>query len=390
MLDQELLKLIENDDSGLLDIEPKTKLVTSNDRLVESFLEINNFYKENNTEPVIGKDIQQMKLAMRLVGFREDIKKKEELKNYDEFNLLSSKKENQESSEIDSLKDLLVDDDLGLLDMSDTSIFQIKNVPKYEERKEAEFVARRQPCKDFKLFENLFIKIQSDLKNKLLILKKFDHGDIKHNGFYILDGVLLFVDTIIMDEEKDKNGKEDGRLRVIFENGTESGMRYRTLQKGLEIDGRTVMSADSNIVTNFISEADNESGYIYILKSLSKNPEIQGVKDLYKIGFCTTSVEERIKNAKEDPTYLMAEVKIVATIKCFNMNTQKLERLLHRFFADTCLNIDITDNHQNRYTPKEWFIAPIEIIEQAVNLIISGEIVGFRYDKEIKIIEKNK
>lgn len=385
MIDQQLLQLIDSDDSGLLDIEIPSKPITADDRLIAGFLEINNFYKENATEPVTGKDIHQMKLAMRLQNLREDMKKKMYLQDYDEYGLLGEK---EQKIEIDPIKKLLESDDMGLLEIGDTSIFQMKNVPKYEERKEAEFVARRQPCKDFGLFEMLFIEIQDKLKSWILSLKKFEHGDIKHNGFYVLDGVLLFIDTIHMDMEKDKNGKEDGRLRVIFENGTESGMRYRTLQKWLEIDGRTIVNIDKNISTQVITDEDSESGYIYILKSMSTDPQIQSIKYLYKIGFCTTSVEDRIKNAESDPTYLMAPVYIISTVKCFNMNTQKLERLLHRFFAETCLNIDITDNSQNRYTPKEWFCVPLDIIEKVINLILSGEIISFRYDKDNGVIIK--
>ena len=146
------------------------------------------------------------------------------------------------------------------------------------------------------------------------------------------------------------------------------------------------MNIDNNISTQVITDEDSESGYIYILKSMSTDPQIQSIKDLYKIGFCTTSVEDRIKNAETDPTYLMAPVYVIATVKCFNMNTQKLERLLHRFFAETCLNIDITDNKQNRYTPKEWFCVSLDVIEKVIALILSGEIISFRYDKENRLI----
>lgn len=75
-------------------------------------------------------------------------------------------------------------------------------------------------------------------------------------------------------------------------------------------------------------------------------------------------VEERIKNSTEDPTYLMAPVKIISTFECYNLNPQKLEQLLHNFFGESCLNIDIYDKHGKRHTPREWFIAPFEVIEK--------------------------
>jgi hypothetical protein len=70
------------------------------------------------------------------------------------------------------------------------------------------------------------------------------------------------------------------------------------------------------------------------------------------------------------------------------MNTQKFEQLLHNFFGKVCLNIDIFDQKGNRITPREWFIAPLKVIEQAIELIISGEIIQYRYDYQTESIIK--
>ncbi|MBT7553519.1 GIY-YIG nuclease family protein, partial [bacterium] len=175
------------------------------------------------------------------------------------------------------------------------------------------------------------------------------------------------------------------------ENGTESGMRFRSLQKALEINGSTVIDENDQIVlVDNISIDDLETGYIYILKSLSTDSKISNLKNLFKIGFSNFIVEKRIQNAEKDPTYLMAPVSVVATYKCFNMDPQRFERLLHRFFGESRLNIEITDKNGNNYTPKEWFIAPITIIEKAIEFIINGEIINYSYDKENKIIKENK
>jgi hypothetical protein len=75
--------------------------------------------------------------------------------------------------------------------------------------------------------------------------------------------------------------------------------------------------------------------------------------------------------------------------QCYNMNPQKFELLIHNFFSAACLNIDITGKDGRRYSPREWFIAPLNIIEQAIQLIKSGEIVKYRYDAtNEEIIEK--
>ena len=120
--------------------------------------------------------------------------------------------------------------------------------------------------------------------------------------------------------------------------------------------------------------------FIYILKSKSEKQEIKEIQNLYKIGFSKVSVEERIKNAIQEPTYLMADVKIVMAYKCYNMNTHKLEQLVHGFFGRSCLNIDVFDINGNRHTPREWFIAPLHVIEQAIHYIIAGSIINYRYD----------
>lgn len=173
----------------------------------------------------------------------------------------------------------------------------------------------------------------------------------------------------------------------IFQNGTESNMLLRSLVDGLHANqGRIIIDLHDN---KDIEDGDSETGYIYILKSLSDNPKITSTKNLFKIGFSTTSVEDRIKNAQQDPTYLMAPVSIVATYKCFNMNPQRFERLIHRFFGNSCLDIEIVDNSGKKYIPKEWFVAPILVIEEAINLIIKGEIINYSYDKNHGDIIKN-
>lgn len=377
----DLLDLINDDDLGLLDIDKKSSSATPDDRLSESFMEINEFFSEHNTEPKSGGDIHEHKLASRLKHIRENKEQKDFLLKHDVHNLLST-----ENKEIEVLSDIFNDDDLDLLSFEDESILNIKNVDRIN-RKQAELVARRKPSKDFFRYEELFLTCQNSIKDGSFKLQDFRHGDIKQGTFFVLSGVLLLVDNIVMESEKDSYGKEDGRLRCIFENGTESGMKFRSLQKALEIDGKTVVVSNP---TEVINPDDKETGFIYILKTLSENPRIANTKNLFKIGFSSTSVEERIRNAEKDPTYLMAPVHIVSIYRCFNMNPQRFERLIHRFFSESCLDIEITDKDGNNYLPKEWFIAPISIINQAIELIIKEEIINYYYDKATESVIKIK
>lgn len=125
------------------------------------------------------------------------------------------------------------------------------------------------------------------------------------------------------------------------------------------------------------------------MKSQSENPDISKIKDLYKIGFSSTSVDERIKNAKNEATYLYSDVKKIATYKVYNRNADKLESLLHRFFAEACLNVDLFDNKGQRITPREWFVIPFEVIEEAIELILNETIINYSYDVDNKKIILN-
>jgi hypothetical protein len=180
--------------------------------------------------------------------------------------------------------------------------------------------------------------------------------------------------------------RKDGRTKCIFENGTMSNMLYRSLAKILYVNGRVVTQNIDKVNEDFIEKfsnitnEDEEVGYIYILKSKSKDKKITSIQNLFKIGYSKTEVEERIKNAEKEPTYLMAPVSIQGAWKCFNMNPQKLEQLLHNFFGNSCLELDVFDEKGKRHTPREWFIAPIEVIEQAIELIINGKIVNYKFD----------
>jgi hypothetical protein len=191
-----------------------------------------------------------------------------------------------------------------------------------------------------------------------------------------------------MSGVKDDFGKDDGRLLCIFENGTQSNIKFRTLQKSLEINGSTI--TENNEIVE-ISEIDIETGYIYILKSLSNDDRIMTMKNLYKIGFSAGDVQNRINNAEKDPTYLMAPVAIVTSFRVVNMNPHKLEQLLHKFFGSSRLEIDIIGLDGIAHSPREWFTAPLSIIETAIEMIVSGSILSYRYDsekEEIILIQK--
>ena len=169
-------------------------------------------------------------------------------------------------------------------------------------------------------------------------------------------------------------------------------MLYRSAVRALYDNGKIITQNADKVIEEFtetfsgITKEDKETGHIYILTSGSKKEEIASLKNLFKIGYSSTTVQERIKNAENEPTYLMAPVKIESSWVCYNINARKFESLIHQFFGHTCLEVDVFDNEGKRHNPREWFIVPVDVIEQAILLIMSGEIVNFKYDSANEII----
>jgi hypothetical protein len=285
-------------------------------------------------------------------------------------------------ADINSLDDIFNSDEFGLLNtQNEEDIHTLKNVPKVEKRADADFVARRVKFDDFDKYEQLFIDCQEDLRTNRRQIVPSVESQLDVGTFCVLDGVLLYI-ADIQDGYRGNSGKINRRTTLIFENGTKSNMLLRSLGKRLKDSGNMVTKLESEKESGLfdITNEDSQNGYIYILKSLSNEDTIKTKRNLYKIGFSTTSVETRIKNAKEDPTYLMADVKTVAAYEVYNVNPHKLEQLIHKFFGNSCLDIEIFDGNGKLYKPKEWFIAPLEVIEEAIDLIVSGKIIHYRYD----------
>jgi hypothetical protein len=266
---------------------------------------------------------------------------------------------------------------------SDESIFTLKNVPSPHSITMPEIIASRKPCEYFAQFEDLFRQCHAELAAGIREMRAFTgEQQITPGHFFVLQGVMCYV--VEVGEKEVKNKKVNARLRCIFENGTESNMLLRSLAAALYKDpaGRRILDHHDKALEELelIREEDQSTGYIYVLRSLSTLPAVRELQHLYKIGFSTTPVDVRIKNATQEPTYLMAPVKVVSAYQCYNLNPQKFELLLHTFFGSSCLQVDVTDQEGRRHTPREWFIAPLEAIELAVKLLINGEIIHYKYD----------
>lgn len=374
-------------DSGdeILNFPEKPKKTTQVDRLTKSFLEIIEFVTVHGREPsATTLEISERKLGARLEGIRANPEKIELLRGSDELGLLNQP---EAPSSLDELLELagtddfadLIDDPSGLLDMS--------SLPEDRSRIEPDEVASREKCQDFDTFSPLFQQKHKELKEGLAKLVPFkSERDIEVGSFFVKGGMLLFVADI--GEKEPTPGvrmRWKERTRTIFENGTESGMYRRSLASQLyEDDGfRVVPSAYEEVLAE-----DESTGWVYVLRSLSDNPQISSRRNLYKIGFSTVPVEKRIANAVKEPTYLMAPVEIIETYRTYNMKTSVLEHLLHRVFAEVRLDLNQVGVDGRTYNVTEWFEVPLPVIRQAAELITSGEIRGVAYDSvSEKLIE---
>ena len=395
------LSFINDDDKlGLTAVKVKSKAPTADEHLVAKFQEINDFYKANGRLPENNMaNISELMLFKRLDSIRGNDTQCHALVDFDEFNLLPLTHEvaepaaeykaepkpdlKPEVKEINSVEDIFADDDFGLLVDPDDSIFNIKHVKSSLIMPKT--VARREMCKNFEEYENLFKVCHSKVQFGHLEMTKFvGEQQIQTGEFFVLNGVMCYVAD--MGEREKKGGKVNARLHLVFENGTESNMLLRSLATELYKDesGRRIIPTELDFEIN---EEDQSAGFIYILSSQSEDPRINSITNLYKIGYATTPVEKRIANAKNEPTYLMAPIDVVAEYECYNMNTQKFENLIHTVFREVCLDVEIADLHGNMCKPREWFSVPIEQINTAIELIVNGQIVNYRYNSMTQKIE---
>lgn len=386
--------IFNDDEFGLLDSTAKVSNVkTADQRLIDSFEEINAFVDKNGREPN-ASSMSEYGLLARLKNINANEQQKISLKPYDRHNLLGEVEVPKAS-----IDDILNDDEFGLLETdNDLAIFKYKHISKEEEREKADFVAQRKPLKEdeFKPYEAMFQKVHQEIKEGKRQIKPFHNieKNLHVGNFYLIDGVMLFLkdaklEMAVRELKSGDRERIEGRTFTIFENGTFSNMLYRSLGKQIQKSGKLITNTHEGINnelyvnTGMVMEEDIETGWIYVLKSRSNHPAISGFKNLFKIGFSSTPLDERIKNAKNEATYLYADVIKVSSYACYNRNADKLEQLLHRFFAEACLNIDIEIIQGKRITPREWFVVPFEEIERAIELILNEQIVSYKYDIEI-------
>jgi hypothetical protein len=356
------------------------------ERIIAGFEDIVRYFEEHGRLPLHGeeRDIFERLYAVRLDRLREQEDCRTLLAPLDKHGLLGKVEASAQVEDDELDTDALFAELSGLGDEDD--ITQLRHVKSAEEKRAAEEIARRERCVDFEKFQPLFKQVKDDLANGTRVTRPFElKAEIRPGAFFIVGGLISYVAGM---EEIFTNaqGRTDARLRVIFDNGTESGMLMRSLQRQLNEDeaGRRITDPNAGpLFADTAEDGESESGTIYVLRSKSDHPVVAEHREvMHKIGVTSGSVDSRIGGAEKSSTYLLAGVEVVATYKVYGVNCQKLESLIHKVFAAAQINLTIPDRFGHQVKPREWFLVPMNVIDDAVQRIRDRSILEYRYDPQ--------
>jgi len=355
------------------------------ERIIAGFEDIVRFHQAHGRAPRHGedRDIFERLYAVRLDRLRQSPEARALLAGRDKAGLLAAA-----TPAADAL-----DEDMLLAELEDAGeapgqddIRVLRHVRSHAEKKAAEEIAERTACADFEAFQPLFEQMQRELRDgqrKIIQLETRSLDEIRKGTFFVVGGQFAYV-------AEEKGGfttgydRRDMRLRVVYDNGTESDVLQRSLQRALHRDkvARLVSDPHAGPLFGDAAEPDDiDSGTIYVLRSRSGHPFVAEHRELiHKIGVTGGKVETRIAGAENDATYLLAGVDVVATYKLHNLHRVRLENLFHRLFAPARLELVIEDRFGHAVKPQEWFLVPLAVIDEAVERIRDGTITDYAYD----------
>lgn len=361
------------------------------ERIIAGFEEVQRFVEKHGRVPQHGedRDIFERLYAVRLDRLRALPDCRSLLASQDHQALLAGAPivaATEESIDVDELAAELA----GTANADDITV--LRHVRTSADKRAAEEIAQRKPCADFEAFKPLFERVQRELKEGIRethAVRKLDElklTEIQQGEFFIVEGQLAYV-AEVGEEIRTKYERRDSRLRVIFDNGTESDVLQRSFQRALYRDEAARLVTNPSAGPLFSDEAsddDQESGTIYVVRSKSELPVVAAHRDvLHKIGVTgRTNVAARFSSAKDDPTFLLADVEVIATYDLYNINRVKLENLIHRVFGPARLDIEIKDRFGKSVVPREWFLVPLFIVNEAVDRIRDGSITQYVYDPQ--------
>ena len=392
--------IFNHDDLGLLaDVKPVTAKADENAMVLQTFGEIKAFFRRHGRLPNKDGNLDEKILDRKWQALLNNKQHCETLRQYDTLNLLrpSEKTECCKAENVVTLEDIFNNDDLNLLDVGNTDIFRMEHIPQraangspYEDENNAV----RKPCTDFWRFEAWFKQIHHMLKHGEAHFERLKTETFLQPGdVFLLHGALCYVADFAETEDR-KSTRGNRRLRVIYENGTESNILTRSLARAVYKDGngKKIMLSSAELLPDILtanSPQDLVTGQLYVVRLLQPKPEFATYRNLYKISFTTGTVEARIADAENDTAFLESKVVPVLSFECRNINPHTFERLLHAFFAAQRVNIRLIGKNGKIYIPHEWFDVELDVIEKAAEYIINGTINQYRMNNTTgKIVPK--
>lgn len=386
-----MVKFTDDDDALLaeLGVEIETKRQAQRtpreERIIAGFEEIQRFAAEHGRAPQHGekRDIFERLYAVRLDRMKELEECRTLLAPLDHQGLLAGSRQDIAADSAD-LDDEALLAELGVDSTASSDITALRHVRSAEEKRAAEEIANRDRCEDFDKFKPLFEEVQREIENGERHSRAFElKAEIRPGAWFIVGGQKAYV-AEAGETFTNAQGRTDARLRVIFDNGTESNLLMRSLQRALNKDeaGRRITDPVAGpLFSGEHAEDDEASGTIYVLRSQSDHPLVTENRDLvHKIGVTNLDVAQRIAGARLQPTFLMADVEIVATYRLFNISRTRLENLIHRVFEPARLDIQIPDRFGRPVVPREWFLVPLFVVDEAVEKIKDGTITEYVYE----------
>ncbi|MCA9470118.1 MAG: hypothetical protein KC643_32360, partial [Nitrospira sp.] len=197
------------------------------ERIIAGFEEIQRFVDEHGRSPQHGedRDIFERLYAVRLDRLRGLTECRTLLEPMDRQGLL----EGGEAASIPAADDL---DDHELLealgiDGSMEDVTELRHVRSTAEKRAAEEIANRKKCEDFEEFKPMFLQVKKDLDTGIRRTRPFQRmAEIQKGQWFIVGGQIAYV-AEVGAEFITEYDRRDSRLRVIYDNGTESDVLLR-------------------------------------------------------------------------------------------------------------------------------------------------------------------
>lgn len=233
-----------------------------------------------------------------------------------------------------------------------------------QDKARPDFIADRMPCADFHRFEPMFELVRQAVEEGARVPRRFRQERVEQGEVFSLNGQLVFVADI--RDHHERNGRHDARLRVIYDNATESNLLMSSLIRALQKDEGGARIAVSSVGPLFESAI---TGFVYVVRSRSEKPEVGG---LLKIGTTKGAVEDRVARADTQAAFLFASVQILDTYELIGHSAEEAERMLHKALRQFHVALRVTAPDGQPRQATEWFRIDRETVATVIEKLFKN------------------